>query len=143
VLRAGGIDLLGRGLLRTASLPVTGGASSLLAAGTRLIVGGRDGIEVFDLSTPGAPRREREYPHPACGLFVAPATLDTRSVVFSRAEGGGGTLVGVTPNGLLELARYPQDPWFHRAAFIDDSVARLDPDGLRIALLRISATRER
>ncbi len=72
VLTSEGVSLLSVDLSYAARLPAIG-ASSLLAAGSRLIVGGRSSIETFDLSIPTTPRRESEHARPAGTLFPAPS----------------------------------------------------------------------
>ena len=111
-----------------------------LAAGPRLVVGGPGGFDVFDLTNRLAPRRESGHATSACALHRAPATGDTRSVVFQRADGGGGTLLGLTPDGIVEITRFARDPWFHRGARLGTTIARLDDDATGITLLRIAGT---
>lgn len=141
VLSAEGISLHSADLSCAAHVPAEGGAS-LLAAGPRLLVGEGNAVEAFDLSRPGAPRREAVHALPACSLYAAPPTNDARSVVFSRSGRGGGRLLALDDGQVRELVRYARDPWFHRTARVGNIVARLDRNAAVVTVLRIAGTYE-
>jgi hypothetical protein len=141
VLTTEGVRLHSADLSCVAHLPGNG-ACSLVAAGPRLLLGGRTGVEVFDLSAPDSPRPEGEHVLSAGSLYPAPPTNDSRSVVFRRDAAGGGRVLALDDSRTVELARYARDPWFHRTARVGDLVARLDRDGGAITILRIANTYE-
>jgi hypothetical protein len=140
VLTTEGVSLHSADLSCAAQLPA-GGASSLLAAGPRLLVVRPTEIEVFDLSG-GSPRREAEHALPAGSLYAAPPTNDSRSVVFSQDGSGGGRMLALAEGKIVELTRYARAPWFHRTARVGDLVARPGLDGSAITVFRIANTYE-
>jgi hypothetical protein len=113
--------------LRPLTLLPMEGARSVARLGQTLIVGGSNGVTVFDITSPVSPRQTATRTGMNVAELLVPPDLGTRSIVASLQNGPAVTLE-LGSGQLNPTMIYVQPPWFAGSAQLPGLLARLGPD---------------
>lgn len=141
VLSDDGVHMMGSDLVHTTS--PAHGATYLIPVGQRMWLGSAEGIDLFDPIRPVLPRRAGTYALSGMPALRAPASADAKDVLFAPRDSGGGAVLEIGPNGLVELARYEADPWYIGGARVGKTIGRLIDRGTKLAIYTIAGSVER
>ena len=133
-----GVAVYSRRLCRIGELPLEGG-TSLLRVSKKLIVGGKRGLAVFDVSNPRRPERHATVGnvHIAALAFTPPG--ETGTFVAMGADESA-RVFRLNGEQVVEMSHSRRVPWFARTVRVGETLVRIGKDHRNLEMFRFGAS---
>jgi hypothetical protein len=133
-----GLEIYSTGLCKLGGVAIQD-AACITRTANRLVIGGRHGLSVHDITDPLHPRCGPSLEKIAVKTVARPLGSEAGSVLASLYDGSA-LLLNVAESEIHETAAFSHAPWFAGALRLDDLLVRVGSNGSSLDINRFAAS---